>query len=207
MITFSEQHLNNIKELLFGQQKQASVINDAVVKMVARELSATFGINDTSSLDDAHAKIMSYLFAVVGNGVTYNEDALMLIVGEQSLANLKSGEIVSVYESDASDTSTKKIYRINTQNQATVDNTGEAGNKSTYEALPGNVIEDARDWYPESYQKEQKKLDPNADFWLKAQQLRDAILPLVPDAVKTEIPNNEFAQALVCAEQYFSYRN
>ncbi len=196
MVTFSESHLSNIKALLFGQQKQASVINDAVVKLVARELSSTFGIDDTLDIDDAHAKIMSYLFACVNGGVTYTDDTLMLIVGEVGLANLKSGEDVVVSESDASETSTKKYYRINVKGaDAAVDNTGELGTGS----LRGGSTA------PEAVTP--TNVDRNADFWTQAQQLKAAIQPLVSDAVKAEIPNDEFAQCLVCAEQYFNYKN
>lgn len=197
MVTYSEKHLDNIKALLFGQQKQASVINDAVVKMVARELSSVLGVSDTVDVDDAHAKIMSYLFACVNSSAPYTDDVLMLIVGEQGLANLKSGEEVTVTEDDASETSTKKYYRIEVKGQnAAVDNSGDLGYKVKQQnALPNGGVANYGG------------RDRNADFWTQAQQLRGAIQPLVPDAVKQEIPDNVFAQCLVCAEQYFKFNS
>ena len=206
MITFSEQYLENVKGVIFGQQKQAGVQNDAVVKLIARELSEKMGVSEISSIDEAHAHIMAYLNGAVNKAVNYNGDVLMLIAGEQSLSNLESGELVTVTESEASESSTKHYYRILLDGQEPdIDNTGSLGSVPSMdfksEEMPSNHI-------PERERGEGfKRLDPNASFATQAAQLLDAIRPLVPDAVKSEIPNNEYAQALVCAEQYFKYRS
>ena len=58
---FSEQHLDNIKQIIFGQQKQANVINDAVVKIIARELADKTGKDDLFTIDDVEFAIMERL--------------------------------------------------------------------------------------------------------------------------------------------------
>lgn len=192
-VEFSERHLQNVKETLFGLQKQANVTNGAVVKIVARELYNAVGLSDSTSPTDVDAAIMSYLEKVIPATVEFTDDALMLIAGEQSLANRNSGSPCVPYHRQLSDTSPKMIYRITVLGEdAEIDN---GGDSNTTPSFKPSVVEVAPDAHS------------NADFYTKARQLKDAILPSVPDAVKAEIPDNEWAQVLVCAQGYFEYHS
>lgn len=180
---FSEQHLDNIKQIIFGQQKQANVINDAVVKIIARELADKAGKDDLFTIDDVEFAIMEYLKGAVG-GNTYDDTAMMLIVGEQSLANLRSDELVTVTAETASDTSTKVNFRIRPLSgaEADVDSTGVRGDaQATSYNKPAATTMQER--------------DPNATFQNTVDDLRDKLLPMVPDAVKAEV-SDPYAQAL-----------
>lgn len=180
---FSEQHLDNIKQIIFGQQKQANVINDAVVKIIARELADKAGKDDLFTIDDVEFAIMEYLKGAVG-GNAYDDTAMMLIVGEQSLANLKSDELVTVTAETASDTSTKVNFRIRPLSgaDADVDSTGVRGDAQAKS-------------YDKSAATAMRERDPNATFQNTVDDLRDKLLPMVPDAVKAEV-SDPYAQAL-----------
>lgn len=187
--TFSERHLDNIKQLIFGQQKQANVINDAVVKIIARELAEKEGKDDFFTIDDVEFAITEYLKgAVAGNA--YDETAMMLIVGEQSLANLKSGDLVSVSAETASETSTKVNFRIRplSGEDEAVDVSGVRGNTGTVDKPHAVTL---------------SELPPNATFQTEVDALRDKLLPLVPDAVKAEVAD-PYAQALFAAKSYYN---
>lgn len=194
-ISLTAEHLDCIKQVLFGQQKQANVINDSVVKIVARELAAVVSASNITSIDEADDAILQYLRGVVAGELQYDEDAFILIAGEVSLANAKSGMPVTVTAEAASETSTKVNYRVSVMGEeaAEVDMSAEAGKPAS--AMPDLPISG-----------EVKKTQVS-DFRTKAEQLRAAILPLVPDAVKQELAGDEYAQCLVCAEQYFAYRS
>ena len=190
-VQFTEQHLENIKEVLFGNQKQANVTNEAVVKLVARELSVAIGLTDSAGHADIDAAIMKYLEGAITATVQFTDDVLMLIAGEQSIANRNSGQPCQAYHRQPSEQSPKMMYRIVTFGEnADIDNTGEVGGNNSFSPTPVSTV---------------NKTVENADFYTQARQLRDAILPTVPDAVKAEIPDNEWAQCLVCAKGYFDY--
>lgn len=196
MVNFSEEHLNNIESCLFGQQRQASVINGAVVKIVARELLVVMGFKTSSSIDEANSQIIAYLHQAENDPNKRCDDSvIMLIAGEQSLANVESGELTTLSVTNISDTSTKRNYRILLDGQEPdIDMSGAEGSAPVSTT---NVSKEGATGIG--------KQDPNADFYTQAKQLLEAIRPLIPDAVKTEIPDNEYAQALVCAQSYFEY--
>lgn len=198
-IQFSINHLDNIKQVIFGLQKQANVTNVAVVKLIARELSSTLGFASSSSTEEVGKAIEEYLNKVISKEISdYNEDVVMLIVGEESLANMKSGSPVCLYSEPISDTSPKCIYRIAILGEETaIDNSGELDVAETGSGLGPKVISGVAP----------NRADGSIDFRKMAEDLKHAILPNVPTRVKEDLAGDEYAQCLVCAKQFFAYNS
>jgi hypothetical protein len=184
---FNETYLTCIKHVLFGLQKQANVINDAVVTLVAKELASKMDVVNLSTTGAVDLEIQKYVAGCMAKTISYDENILMLIVGEQSVANMSCGEPITLVAENISDTSPKMLYRIAVLGkEADIERPVELGDTTVVrEPMTPMITPDG--------------------FWERACAIRDRILPTVPQAVKDEINGNEFAQCLVCAEQYFKY--
>ena len=182
----------SIKECLFGLQKQANVINDGVITIIASEL-ARLGypeFNDSEEVKDAINELLTKLLQGTD---TFSDEALLLIVGPQGWANLDAVGPKYVYVDKPSTESPKWIFRINMLGEdAEVETEVDPGEK-----LAENISKPAV--------SPDEVYSPSDDFYTRARKIKDAILPMVPAAVKTEIADNEFAQALCCAEYFYGY--
>lgn len=194
MIKVNDEFLENVKHVLFGLQKQANVINDAVVSIVASELIAAYGHEAVVSEESVVDGIRTYLEHAITSGIdSIDEQVAKLIAGTQSVANLKMEAPRIVSCEPISDTSPKRAFRVYILgDKPDVEITAEEGSGAINATARPKVSPD-------------EVTDPNDDFYTRACKLRDAIMPLVSEGVKAEIPDNEFAQALCCAEYYYGY--
>ena len=177
----------NLKRVLFGKQKQANAINDAVVNIVETGL-VKLGY---MCLEEEHcAQVLEdALGKIVGGKVTMDESLkvfVSLVAGDYAIEMLESCEPVTVSVIQPSSESPKRIFRIVSAMNAIAEY-DETTYKEIEETKPATVVS--------------TKIE-NETFADQAIRMRDRILPTVPAAVKTEIPDNEWAQALCCAEAY-----
>lgn len=192
MSAISKETLKAIKECLFGLQKQANVINDAVVVLVAKEL-ANSGYTSFNTSEEVKDVIEKYLQSIITDAnVSVNKDFLMLIVGPQGVANIEAVGPKMVYVDKPSVESPKWIFRIHMLGEdAAVEHEAHEGEAAIHVSKPAVSPDEV--------------YSPSDDFYTRACKIKDAILPMVPDAVKAEIKDNEFAQALCCAEYFYGY--
>lgn len=188
---FTEQELGYVKDVLFGLQKQSDATNDAVVLYVASQLKAH---KDQPFTSDAQVEelIKDYLQLCADNIMVEDDELFVaLVAGKTSLANAKEYKPHYISVEPISDTSPKRKFRVKLMGEE------DAIEDNSYSTDIQSVIE-------RPVVGADSGIDPNADFATRARQIKDAILPLVPDGVKTEIPDNEYAQALCCAEYYYN---
>lgn len=188
-INMTKENVETVKHVLFGLQKQANVTNDAVVKIVTRGVCAKEGSAVLYSEDAFIDACRHYLQECVNNEHSEDDTVIMLLAGEQSLANLKKPGPKVVYVEQPNPESPKHIFRINMlgQEPESVDMSVDAN--ITAQPSPAGV-EIGSDAYN------------SMTCYEKACALRDAILPLAPTAVRAEI-DDDFALALYCSEAYF----
>lgn len=195
LFNLSEQQLTNVTHVLFGNQKQANVINKAVVKIVARGL---LDVSNSSCLDSEESVIKAatdYLQSLCDNGFSGSEHFVMLLAGEQSLACLKETGPKMVHVNQPNPESPKYTFRVGMLGEEPdVDNSAELSDTSTGTGILGSSTSASFAECP---------YEPTDDFATRARKIKDAILPLCPGVVKTEIPNDEYAQALCMAEYYY----
>lgn len=187
---FTENELKSVKNVLFGLQKQSNVTNDSVVYYVASQLKSSF--NQQWSTDGEVVELIKKYLDKCINSYMGDDDELTvaLIAGKQSLANIKANKPTIVVIEPISETSPKCKIRVNVLGE------DPAEEDNTYEAELHNPIAKPTIGPDEVY-------DPSDDFATRARKIKDAILPLIPQGVKEEIPDNEYAQALCCAEYYY----
>lgn len=215
--TFAEEQLSNVSHVLFGNQKQASVINAAVVKIVARGLVDVAGescLNSEQSVIDAAT---DYLQTLCDNGMAGDHTFVMLLAGEQSLANLLEVGPKTLHVNQPNPESPKYTFRVGMLGEEPeVDNSAETLG-DVFSGM-GMLIKGAGTVTPvdgsgkpvfthhaqgTSTPTSGCPYNPTDDYATRARKIKDAILPLCPNAVKTEIPDNEYAQALCMAEYYY----
>ena len=193
-IQLSENQVTVVKKVLFGNQKQANVTNEAVVKIVARGIAEVKTVSVLDSEESFATACKEYLQGCIDKTVPVNETLVMLLAGEASLANINSDgpRVVSVDQPNPE--SPKVLFRVHMLGEeATVDMSAESGEVNTaYAPVTTHVSTECA-------------YDRDDDLATRARKIKDAILPLCPAAVVAEIPDNEYAQALCYAEYY--YRN
>ena len=192
MFDLTENQVTNVKRVIFGLQKQANVTNEAVVKIVARGLSEAVGSSCLNTEESVVEGIRGYLQSLVDTYGTPDDTLVMLVAGEASLANLKAVGPKTVYVNQPNEESPKHIFRINMLGDSEVDMSAEEGEVSAVPTVKPSVTPD------EVY-------DVDDDFYTRARKIKAAILPIIPEAVKENIPDNDWAQALCCAEYYYGY--
>lgn len=187
-IKMTERELD-IKKLLFGNQKQANAINDSVVKIV----SEYFYTHESElTVDgDLATKMYTMIQNITAGERTedYSQDLfLQLVCGPESFATWESGVPFIVTADQPSTESPKYNFRIYPLGAEVPEEKEE--DTSLHIAAKPLVGPD------EVY-------DDKDDFPTRARKIKDAILPMVPESVKKEI-DNEYAQALCCAEYFYS---
>lgn len=193
IFNLTENQVQNVKHVLFGNQKQANVINEAVVKLVARGLCEVSTSSACDSEESVIKAITEYFQTLVDNQTQGNPTLIMLMGGEQSLANLREVGPKVVIAEQPNPESPKYIFRIRMLgvDDGDVDMSAESS-ETTGSEFPAMNTPEVECPY-----------EPTDDFPTRARKIKDAILPLIPDGVKMEIPNDEYAQALCCAEYYY----
>lgn len=183
----SELQFKNVKAVLFGNQKQANAINDAVVTLVTEELLSYPGGN-LDSEDGVIACITDVINEMIDAGLnSTNRMFLLLTTGPNSVHVLEEHGPLRLDVTQPSDQSPKHNFRIVPMG---------------YVAPEVKVHEMAPAAKPAATVDE--VLDPTDSFAEQARKLKDAILPTVPGPIKDEV-SDEYAQALLCAQSYFEY--
>lgn len=187
MSNFTEEQLEVVKHVMFGLQRQANVINDAVVKIIARGIVNFNGDDSCLASENIFADtVVSFLNKAVADNNVSDETLLMLIAGEQSLACLKAEGPKMVTSDYISDDSPKRNFRITMLGSASVDNSYDVDIKK-----PEGPVLQAYDGHELTYREQ-------------AEKLKDDILPIVPEAMRAEISDNDYMLALCAAPYYFS---
>lgn len=201
MHTLSAEELQNVKQVIFGLQKQASVQNDAVCVIIAGELTKYYGRDSVSNQDAFIESCRKYLQACIDGTITPDRNAFMLLCGEKSMAKLNEQGPRVVNVEQPSVQSPKLLFRIGMLGETEAnleENTVAPIDDSLIDDMVG-VLKGAKN----STMDLDLRISETDSFAVKAEKLKDAIMGCVPDAVKQEIPDNEYAQALCCAEAYF----
>ena len=112
-IDLSEQQVDNVKHVIFGNQKQANVQNESVVKIIARALTKEFGESCLNTEADVVESIRKLLLGCIDNGTaSCDSNLIMLIAGEKSLANLEAMGPKTVIVNQPNPESPKFTFRI-----------------------------------------------------------------------------------------------
>ncbi len=180
-----------VKAVLFGKQKQASVINDGVVAVVGRGIEEVTSGSALQSETDFVEAVRSFLQSCIDEGRAINSILLMLLGGEKSLVTLQAdGPKVVRCESAGPDT--PKFYfgilPLGEEPERPVGDFSGMMNAPISDGIsrptePGFIPDDL------SYSAQR-------DYLVKT------IVPLVPEAVKKEL-SSPVEQALVGAQWYF----
>lgn len=177
-----------LKKLLFGNQKQANVINDSVV-MIASEYFYAH-TTDTQDMSGAMYKLLQEI-----TGADYATEAaelfVKLVCGVNSFNTWKAGVPFIITADQPSTESPKYNFRITPLGE---------------EVVPETEPEDKLQITGKPLVAPDEVYDERDDFPTRARKIKEAILPLVPASVKAELPDNEYAQALCCAEYYYNQR-
>lgn len=197
-VKLNDTQFDNLKHVLFGLQKQANVINEAVIIICADGLAEQYGDDIFNSEDAIVESIGKYLNNVMSLGPDHirgSKDDIMLIrllSGEQSFVNLLVDGPKYVHIEQPNPDSPKRNFRILML--------GEVPEKDR------DVVVNKTDTNTAKFNPDEKPYDESDDFQTRVDKLRNAILPMVPAAVKAEVPD-EYAQALCCAEYYYRYNS
>lgn len=191
----STEALANVKAVLFGNQKQANVINDAVVAIVTQFLDGN-GV-DMSTQNTTAEGIYTTLKECAEYGLSKeNEVFVQLVAGRNSYNVLKEGSPYIVSQNQPNADSPKYNFRIQIVGEEAPDDEVESGDKEMYTGM--------------KFEKPAASLDevinPDDTIAEQVRKLKDAILPMCPEGVKSEV-ENEYAQALYCAQAYFDYNS
>ncbi len=181
--------LENLKKVLFGNQLQANVTNDAVVDIVYRYLThnATVIVNlDTE--DTAAVTLCDELNTLMQSAAQpTGEDELFvkLVAGITSYNNLVSGEPAICEVSQPNLESPKRLFRIHlvgTDDVEEQDRDYSARNVSVTDVTQGVDM---------------------SSLEAKAEEIYKKIEPLIPETVKENV-KDKYAQALIAAQAYYS---
>lgn len=182
----STEQLTNVKKVLFGNQKQANAINDAVVLLVAEELIQNPVSMDTEEYVISGIKQVIEEMAEYGLNET-NRMFLLLVTGPNSVHVLEEHVPYRIDVNQPSDQSPKRTFRIVPMGYVAPE---VKVNEVSVAAKPAATLDEV--------------YDPTDSFAEQARKLKDAILPTVPGGIKDEV-SDEYAQALLCAQAYFEY--
>lgn len=187
-IDLSEQQVDNVKHVIFGNQKQANVQNESVVKIIARALTKEFGESCLNTEADVVESIRKLLLGCIDNGTaSCDSNLIMLIAGEKSLANLEAMGPKTVIVNQPNPESPKFTFRIAMLGEdPDVDMEAEVGD---VKAGASSAI----------------TYDVNAsDLTLKERALciKEQLLAVAPSATKAEV-QDESLVALLTAEAFF----
>lgn len=181
-----------VTAVLFGKQRQASVINGGVVAIVGRGIAeATIGEAALESEQVFMGAVKDFLQTCVEQNKALNSILVMLIGGVESLVALQAEGPKAVY-CESAGTDTPKfhfgIYPLGEMPDLAatpIEGSGSSGDfsKMMNPPQPGFIPEDL------SYAAQR-------DYLVKT------IVPLVPEAVKKEL-SSPVEQALVGAQWYF----
>lgn len=212
----SSERLGNLRELLFGLQKQASVQNDAVCVIVADELGSIYSADTFDSVEALRGAIHDYVQRCVDGELAPEPYPFMLLCGEQSYANLQELGPKVVYDEQPSPDSPKVIFRVNMLGQDNAEFEHEAesdilndkrGILTPAEMAEGHASETVRETLERRRDERDEEMVRNGvaaeGFYTeRIKRVLNEIIPTVPKAVMEEL-KDEYKAALCCAEYYY----
>lgn len=193
MVSLTKEQCLNVKHVLFGNQKQANITNEAVVKLVARGIlnakpDCTLGTESEVSL-----AIQGILEGWVQQNYKaedpMDEVFIMLVAGEVSLANLKEDapKYVNVYQPNPE--SPKYNFRVC--------KLGEEDPEIDMSATLGDGVSSASTGGTSGIDVENNRQDIVA----YTEELKNRIISVAPESVKAEF-GNDYAAALYLYPSY-----
>lgn len=191
---YTGEQLLRVKHVIFGNQKQANVTNAAVVKIIANGIMRnTNGEGKLDTEADVIQSIQRILEDAISrsDALTENgEEFVMLVAGEQSLANLKLDGPKYVSAAPASPESPKYNFRIYMLGEeATPDMSGEYTPADATSAVVG--IDDSFD---------------RNDIVASTEALKNKIIATAPQSVIDEF-KNDYAAALYLYPAYAKFND
>lgn len=182
--------MQNLKDVLFGQQKQSDGINTTITRMIYNVLISggyDVGHHDIKVVED---EVRRYVTAVSEGSPTLDNDIFELIVGPESVAVLNSGVPYYVSAEPVSAESTKVKFRIYATGAEV-----EAPEPELSTLTADYSKQERNDNSVNSYEQ--------FSFYQQACALRDEIIPTASAAARAELQDEPFALALVCAKAYW----
>lgn len=187
----SETQLENVKHVLFGNQRQANVINEAVTFIVAGTLSELRGKESLDSEQSVVMSINSYLQEAVDGNIVPDETFILLTAGTQSLQCLKSdGEKMASAENPDPE-SPKYLFRIHLVDDA---EQSDISRPTQFTVRTGD-----RPVLPES----DNKFSVGETAQQKVDRLTKELSELCPEAVMQELGGDAKSAAIFVAEAYY----
>lgn len=174
-----------LKHVLFGNQKQANVINDAVVGIVGGKLKELGNSWDTE--DAAIEVIKNILNDAINAPSTVDEDLVKLIAGEMSCNNLHADDVMVLTVEQPNPESPKHNFRI-----IIFGSEEQIRQPDTTETAGIHMVPDV----PTSSEPK------DDDYVARVKEIKDKLLPLVPTAIK-KVLIDETEQCLCIAEYYY----
>lgn len=207
MVNVTDTQLTNVKHILFGNQKQANVINESVASIVARHLVESGFESALNSEADIMEAIKSTLDKYIESPETLDGKGkmfVMLTAGEQSLANIASAaqneNAIATVVYLGVDGSPKVNYRVHLDvKPAEIERDAVIGDISSKPAFDKDLKGDDKDDTIKPYNERKTNMQPQeAADWLQAK-----ILQVAPHAFDNEFVD-EKSKALYYADAYFS---
>lgn len=175
-----------VKKVLFGNQKQADSINDAVCGLVVDYLNSKGLDTNLDSIDTAATAIESAIRKFIENPTQDVNAAIFikLTTGERGYSNIMSGEVITleVYTPNPDSPKHYFVARVFGDDAAAV-----PVDLHSAEGVAKAVTEEASDIN---------------DYKTYVQDLKKKMIPLVPSVIK-EALSDENEQCLCIAQYYF----
>ncbi len=195
LVELTPERLDNVKHVLFGNQKQANVINDAVAQIVAEGVAELTDVGSLDSEDFFIGAVYDLLTNVVNGTARMPEKLMALICGYESVKFYNESGPKIVTKDIPNPESPKVLFRIyplgandaSTENKKVV--AGESGTEITHtvKEMPPEV-----------------KVTRDENAYEHVQVLISKLAPLCPSAPARELGGDKILCALYASEYYFS---
>ncbi len=186
---YTPNELENLKKVLFGNQLQASVINDAVVSVVSQYLadhSENVNLDTEGSTAVSLCDVLNLLLAEGGTLTRDDETFIRLVAGDTSYYNIMSGEPSICDVTQPNPESPKRFIRVHLIG---------ADNQEA-ESMPASPTKlRLEDVLPAS---------KDVSLTAQADMLYEQIAPIIPETIRSEV-TDKYAQALLVAKAYYSF--
>lgn len=185
----SKEERDLIKSVLFGNQKQASAINDGVANMVGYYITDLYGSATISSADNFIGAMQQFLNECISSGTCKHFELLVLTCGPDAALTLQSPGPKCVRCESAGPETPKYYFGIYMLGEKPDAESTDVSTRSAPETVKPMTAEDAKKFQDLSYTAQR-------DFLIAK------IVPTLPEAVKKEL-SVPAEQALVGSQWYF----
>lgn len=179
-----ENNYEELKKVLFGEQKQGDAINSVVAVIVGKDI-ATSSTTACTTREDWLNAIRKYTEFVINNGVANRSNTIALLYGLEA--------VDAIYNEDINDFGCKQPYPDSPKCVFYL--TGNSGN--TYSLSDT----ESGEWLYASDIPETAIVED--EYVLRAKKLKDAIYPLIPVSVRRKFTGElgEWQAALLFAKE------